>query len=1050
MADPVLGRTELEHLERLGEIIQSGTCVLFLGAGVSLDSGAPNGGQLAKDLGQRFLPTDPESTDLGQVCELIDATEGRRALNDWLIERFRGLTPPAALLSIPRFRWKSIYTMNFDTLLEEAYRQTPDALQRLHHFYYDKDPLSHLGSGEAPLYKLHGCLSRAYADDGRLVLTPDDFARVYESRRRFFNRLLEDVSDYTIFYVGFGRSDQDFRRVLLDVERAAGQLTDLRRSYALQPGYRPSQATFWEGKRVTLIDAAAVDFFRGLEGNLAPEERYVPRQQARLEAELPLLRQKPKVTREILIDVERNFEVIDERVRLQTPNGGEFFSGAQPNWAAIAVGVDAPRDLKDEVLATVLQDVHLDRQGVQFGLVHAEAGSGKTTLLRRLGVDLALTWERIVIALKPFGELDFLALERLATAADERVYVLVDDAVSVARDLSQLLMTARRAKARLTVLATARTNEWREVQDDYGFPGVEEFELQQLSRVEIEAVIASLTKHDALGLLAGVSHDAKVAAFETRANKQLLVALREATEGKHFDEIVVDEYDRIPSPEGQLAYLLVASLHRFGVLMRAGLLHRALGISLDEIGWRVLEPTTKVIVTQEPLGEADYYYTTRHPLIAEIVFDRKLVSDRRRLEYYQDLIKHLDLGYSSDLDAYRKLTRGKNRQLLRDFDNADNRRELMRQLVQLDQSDAFAYQHAAMMELDERNLEAAAKYLNRAITLLPLDASIRDTEGRLALLSAVAELNPILADEKFARAEDIFQRNIQRRREEPYSYRHLAETYVRWADQKDKQEEKLRYVGLSYQVLLNGLDRCSSSSMLLQFQADLEQRVLGNPENAREIFAKILHDKPGDTVTRFLAAKLEERQGRLEQALEILLRGLDTQPYEPKLHFRIAELMAVVRAERDAEIRSHFEAALLGPIRDYRPRLTYGAYLFAQRDFEKANQQFAMLDQLVVANRERYEPRRFEFGLLKDRHTGRIRRLSYGYGTVEFAQGAAEVFFSPLQMPKLIGRKLRIGQVISFEIRFNLKGAVAVGIDLADEPAQLALTLTTNNGRRRS
>ncbi|MDP9472764.1 MAG: hypothetical protein M3Q71_19225, partial [Chloroflexota bacterium] len=101
MADPVLGRTELEHLERLGEIIQSGTCVLFLGAGVSLDSRAPTGGQLAKDLGQRFLPTDPESTDLGQVCELIDATEGRRALNDWLIERFRGLTPQAALLSIP-------------------------------------------------------------------------------------------------------------------------------------------------------------------------------------------------------------------------------------------------------------------------------------------------------------------------------------------------------------------------------------------------------------------------------------------------------------------------------------------------------------------------------------------------------------------------------------------------------------------------------------------------------------------------------------------------------------------------------------------------------------------------------------------------------------------------------------------------------------------------------------------------------------------------------------------------------------------------------------
>lgn len=1050
MTNAVSERTEPEHLERLSEIIQSGTCILFLGAGVSRDSGAPSGGQLAKELSQRFLSGDPESTDLGYISELIDAIEGRRALNDWLIKRFRGLTPQGALLTILHFRWKSIYTMNFDTLLEEAYRQTPDALQRLHPFYSDKDPLSHLGPDEVPLYKLHGCLSRAYSDDGHLVLTPDDFARVYESRRRFFNRLLEDVSDYTIFYVGFGRNDQDFRQVLLDVERAAGQLTDLRRSYALQPSYRPFQATFWEGKRVTLVDATAADFFRSLESNLAPEERYVPDQQARLEAEIPLLRKKLNVTREILTDVERNFEILDERIRLKTPNGAEFFSGAQPNWAAIAVGVDAPRDLKDELLAAVLQDPHLDRQGVQFVLLHAEAGSGKTTLLRRLGVDLTLTWERIVVALKPFGDLDFLALERLITGAEERVYMLVDDAVSVARDLSQLLTTARRAKAKLTVLATARTNEWREVQDDYGFPGVEEFELLQLSRVEIEAVIATLTKHDALGLLAGVSHDAKIAAFETRANKQLLVALREATEGKNFDEIIVDEYDRIPSPDGQRAYLLVASLHRFGILTRAGLLHRALNIPLNEVGRRVLEPTTKVIITQEPLGETDYYYTTRHSLIAEIVFDRKLVSDRRRLAYYEDLIKHLDLGYSSDLDAYRKLTRGKNKQLLRDFNNADNRRELMRQLVQLDPSDAFSYQHAAMMELDERNLEAASKYLNRAITLLPQDASIRHTEGRLALLSAIDEPNPVLADEKFARAEDIFERNIQRRLDEPFSYRHLAETYVRWADRKDNQEEKLKYIGLAYRVLLNGLDRCSSSSMLLQYQADLEQSVLGNPENARVIFARILHDKPGDTVTRFLAAKLEERQGRLEKALEILLQGLDAQPFDPKLHFRIAELMAVIRPEQDAQIRSHFDAALLGPIRNYRPRLTYGAYLFAQRDFEKANQQFELLDQLVVSNRERYDVRRFDLGFLNDRHTGRVRRLSYGYGTIEFAQGATEVFFSPSQVPKPIARKLRIGQTISFEIRFNLKGAIAMGIRLTDEPAQLLLTLATNNGGRRS
>jgi cytochrome c-type biogenesis protein CcmH/NrfG len=1044
------------HFDRLRQLIQKGECVLYLGAGVSIDSGAPSGKTLAQELKAAFLPADPDHYDLGGIAELIDAVAGRRALNEWLIERFQSLRPKGALLSIPHFRWKGIYTVNFDLLLELAYDQIADAQQHIHPFYSDKDPLSRRRPNEVPLYKLHGCLSRAYSEDGRLVLTQDDFARVHESRKRLLNRLVDDMSDYTIFYVGFGRQDQDFRRALRDVEQAAGELTDLRRSYALQPGFTEAQLALWEGKRVSLIDISAADFFTLLEDTLPVAERFVPDAPQRADERPTLLGSKLKVTTEIVSDVERNFEIVDERVKLQEANVSEFFSGARPSWGAVAANADAPRDVKDDLLAAIIQDPHLDWSGVQFVLLHAEAGSGKTTLLRRIGVDLALTWERIVVSLKPFGNLEFLPLERLANATEERIYVLVDDATSSARDLSNLLTAARRAKSIITVVATARTNEWREAQADYALPVTEEFELQRLSRNEIDAIIETLTKHDALGLLAGFTHEAKVAAFETRANKQLLVALREATEGKNFDEIVVDEYDRIPSPDGQRAYLLVASLHRLGILTRAGLLHRALNIPLNELGGRVIEPTTKIIVAEEPLGELDIYYTTRHPLIAEIVFDRKLISDRRRLEYYEDLIKHLDLGYDSDRDAYRKLTRSKNKQLLRDFAEVSSRRELMHHLLQLDPSDAFAYQHAAMMELDDGNVDAAAKYLRHAISLLPQDASIRDTEGRLAMLSATQEINPVLADEKFARAEEIFRRNIVRRPDEPYSYRHLAETYVKWSDCKDQLEEQAKYISLAYSALLDGLDQCGSNVMLLQYQAELEQKVLGNPDKARSIFTEILREKPGDVVSRFLAARLEERQGRQAKALEILLEGLDAGVIDLRLQFRIAALMAAEQPELDAEIRSHFEAAMLGPVRDYRPRLTYAAYLFSQRDFEKAAQQFAKLDELIVSNRERFDHRQFDFGFLKERQTGRIRHLSYGYSSVEFGQGATEIFFSLRYAPEPIAQALWVGRQVSFDIRFNLKGPVAINLRLVDPPREGQSTIdqqlelfSGRNGRRR-
>ena len=42
-------------------------------------------------------------------------------------------------------------------------------------------------------------------------------------------------------------------------------------------------------------------------------------------------------------------------------------------------------------------------------------------------------------------------------------------------------------------------------------------------------------------------HDIKKSIIRDALGGELLVALREATEGKRFDEIIIDEYQRIPS-----------------------------------------------------------------------------------------------------------------------------------------------------------------------------------------------------------------------------------------------------------------------------------------------------------------------------------------------------------------------------------------------------------------------------------------------------------------------------------------------------------------------
>ncbi len=62
-----------QEFRRLSQTIQSGECVLFLGAGVSLDSGAPDGQGLADELGQKFFDVPPALPIKSVVLEQLSA-----------------------------------------------------------------------------------------------------------------------------------------------------------------------------------------------------------------------------------------------------------------------------------------------------------------------------------------------------------------------------------------------------------------------------------------------------------------------------------------------------------------------------------------------------------------------------------------------------------------------------------------------------------------------------------------------------------------------------------------------------------------------------------------------------------------------------------------------------------------------------------------------------------------------------------------------------------------------------------------------------------------
>src|SRR5687767_14528745 len=98
-AKPELPKRLLDH-------VRTGDCVLFLGAGASVDSGAPLAPKLAREMAEAFLGGEGAEFPLSEVVALIDAEDGRRRLNEWLLKRLGSLEPSADLMQLPRFRWK--------------------------------------------------------------------------------------------------------------------------------------------------------------------------------------------------------------------------------------------------------------------------------------------------------------------------------------------------------------------------------------------------------------------------------------------------------------------------------------------------------------------------------------------------------------------------------------------------------------------------------------------------------------------------------------------------------------------------------------------------------------------------------------------------------------------------------------------------------------------------------------------------------------------------------------------------------------------------------
>lgn len=249
--------------ENLVRKIFSGRCVLFLGSGASLAAGAPSASSLAKKLSNTYLNGKHQDSPLAKVASYVEQKPGigRRELLEFVARHLEDLEVTEAHQNLVKFPWASIYTTNYDELIEKSFEENSQEDSFVKLTKSTDVPQQDINKSTL-LVKLHGCISDPFSQDSPIVITEDDLANSEENRRALLSLLKFQKYSHTFLFVGYSLGNMRLNEVYKEVRDELGDLSPW--SYAVFPDFTEEQKNFWGNRQVKLIDCKFKKFVNDL------------------------------------------------------------------------------------------------------------------------------------------------------------------------------------------------------------------------------------------------------------------------------------------------------------------------------------------------------------------------------------------------------------------------------------------------------------------------------------------------------------------------------------------------------------------------------------------------------------------------------------------------------------------------------------------------------------------------------------------------------------------------------------------------------------------
>ena len=999
---------------------------LFLGAGVNFgltrDDGMrfPLADDLSKLISRDLLEAPDLKLTLDEAAEMARYRVGNQELNRYLFDLLNSFPTGLAHKIIVQLPWDAIYTSNYDLLIEQAAKDRSDEETIIRPVFSLQTNLDQFVEKDILYYKLHGSIDFANTEEGRLILTKEDFRHYEHFRKPLFRRLSRDIASRTLVFIGYSLRDPNFRQVLEDTrDELDAQM--LPHSYAVRPGFDNVEAAFWKGKyNIELLNIGGEEFLAALKETWDAEKRTVTPFEVRHNRNFTEL------------DRGARFEQIGESFLRVNPNlctgqsaPSNFFKGAEANWGDIRDHIAPFRDVYWTVLDTLYTEIIDPTNPPSLSLVTGAAGNGKTTLLYSIAFEVARDAEIPVLLHIPGTPFDVSAIEPLISKSNpQRILLLVRHAADYVSNLEAFYEEIKQRHLPISVLLEERFNQWNvaaNLAHRHLNPAI--FELGRVSLQEINEILDALERYGELGKLTGTNRDYQIDHFEALANRELIVALRELTSECSFDAIIQDEYQHIPSEVAKRAYVYVAALGQFDLSLRYETLVHILDVRYDQLRSEVFQPTRGVLISGEEIGSsrhnAGFTLRTRHPIIASVIFGLTAPDDDARFAIFNSILQNLDPGFVEDRRLLHQMVLRK--ELINTFSTPSHKRAIFERLRQLMPNEAFVLQHRSIIERDLGDAEQALKFAQAAVALEPHNPAFKNTLGFAFEYSSRKKDNEQRCQTMLSQASKIFDEGMQKDPSNPYPY--LGKINVLQQQiQLEGNSDRVNALNAELIALIEEAYEATNKSPILADQLALSRVKKGESQKAIEVLKTALQKKPNDSRIRDILIRLEMEQGEIQRSLEFASEGIRIDPTSWRLQKHMACILRKLGHPIKA-VRGHYEAAFRHHRGDIRLAVELGSYLFMMGSIKDAKEVFKKANEIPMSSAEKGLIREWWFDTGKKKiFAGKVKDI---YGAKAWAVAVPEGFDVFFWRNSADVRDLKINDQIKFVVGFNTFGPIA-------------------------